>query len=79
MKSFNDRFESTLAIKNNLPKRGEFSPDISDIMSTPQMQENVKAVGYEPLPGTPDELQKYVDSEIVNFKKAVKKYNINIQ
>lgn len=32
MKSFNDRFESTLAIKNNLPKRGEFSPDISDIM-----------------------------------------------
>lgn len=32
MKSFNDRFESTLSIKNNLPKRGEFSPDISDIM-----------------------------------------------
>jgi hypothetical protein len=30
MKSFNDRFELSLAIKKNL--RGEFSPDISDIM-----------------------------------------------
>ena len=30
MKSFNDRFESTISIKKNL--RGEFSPDISNII-----------------------------------------------
>lgn len=59
--------------------KAKIAKDIADIMKTPEMIENVKAVGYESLPGTPADLEKFVNSEIVNFKKAAKKYNISVQ
>ena len=68
-------------IKKAVPAgiKAKIAKDISDVMSTPQMIENVKAVGYEPLPGNPEELEKFVNNETVNFKKAAKKYNISVQ
>ena len=59
--------------------KAKIARDIADIMKTPEMIENVKAIGYEPLPGTPADLEKFVNSEIVNFRKAAKKYNISVQ
>jgi tripartite-type tricarboxylate transporter receptor subunit TctC len=68
-------------IKKAVPAdiKAKIAKDISDVMSTPAMVENVKAVGYEPLPGTPAELEKFVSSEAVNFNKATKKYKISVQ
>jgi tripartite-type tricarboxylate transporter receptor subunit TctC len=59
--------------------KSKIAKDISDVMKNPDMIENVKAIGYEPLPGSPAELEKFVNSETVNFKKAIKKYTISVQ
>ena len=59
--------------------KAKIAKDIADIMKTPGMIENVKTIGYEPLPGTPADLEKFVDSEISNFKKAANKYKISVQ
>jgi tripartite-type tricarboxylate transporter receptor subunit TctC len=68
-------------IKKAVPAdiKEKIAKDISDVMKTPEMIETVKSIGYEPLPGTPADLEKFVNSEIVNFKKSVKKYNISVQ
>lgn len=59
--------------------KAKIAKDIADVMKAPGMIENVKAIGYEPLPGTPADLEKFVDSEIGNFKKAANKYKISVQ
>lgn len=59
--------------------KAKIARDIADVMKAPAMIENVKAIGYETLPGTPTDLEKFVDSEIANFMKATKKYKISIQ
>jgi tripartite-type tricarboxylate transporter receptor subunit TctC len=68
-------------IKKAVPAdiKTKIARDISDVMKTPDMQENVKSIGYEPLPGTPADLEKFVNSEIANFMKATKKYKISVQ
>ena len=68
-------------IKKAVPAdiKTKIARDIADVMKAPAMIENVKAIGYEPLPGTPADLEKFVDSEIANFKKAAAKYKISVQ
>jgi tripartite-type tricarboxylate transporter receptor subunit TctC len=67
-------------IKKAVPAdvKEKIAKDISEIMATPEMVEKVKSVGYETLPGTPADLEKFVNAETVNFKRSVKKYNISI-
>jgi tripartite-type tricarboxylate transporter receptor subunit TctC len=68
-------------IKKAVPAdiKEKIAKDISDVMKTPEMKSHLKTVGYDPLPGTPADLEKFVDSETINFKKAINKYKISVQ
>ena len=59
--------------------KAKLAKDIADVMASTDMQDNLKTVGYEPLPGTPAQLERFVESETSNFGKATKRYNISIQ
>lgn len=68
-------------VKKSVPAniKSKLAKDISDVMSSADMQDYVKSVGYESLPGTPAQLERFVETEIGNFGKATKRYKISIQ
>jgi tripartite-type tricarboxylate transporter receptor subunit TctC len=68
-------------VKKAIPAdiKAKIANDVTEIMKSPALQQQLKAIGYNPLNGTPDDLEKFVNTDTTNFEKATKKYKISVE
>jgi tripartite-type tricarboxylate transporter receptor subunit TctC len=56
----------------------KFNRDVGAVLRTPAMQEMLLAQGAEAVPGTPDELTRFMKSEIARWRKVVQVAGIRV-
>jgi tripartite-type tricarboxylate transporter receptor subunit TctC len=52
--------------------------EVVDILSSAEMQKFIRDRGSEPAPGTPEQMDQFVASEIVEWGKAVKQSGASV-
>ena len=52
--------------------------DVQKVLADPEFKERLAAVGFEPLPGSPEDLQKTIATDTAKYSTLVKAMNISL-